>query len=269
MDSRIAKLRRLWDGSKTICMLCVKGESTFTMDSTRHRLRENDALIINTGFVLECLSASADFKAVAIVSGNSFLFSSAFSQPIDLYYYIQQKAVLPLAKKSVAQLNDMFTLLCKKMETPKSSSFFQQGIFNSHMVEQLAKTFCYELFDQYSQHIPLRRNGERFGSREMFILRFLNLLDQKVGSERFLNYYAAMLGITPQYLTTILKALTGISANQWVHIVVCEKAKHLMLGQRKNLLLVAKELNYPDQASFCKMFKTQTGFTPIQYKKAF
>lgn len=267
LDSRIAKVRRLWDGTRTLCLLCTKGESSFIMDSTQYKIRENDVLIVDTGFILECVSASRDFRASVIVANKSFLFSPTFIQPIDLYYYIQQRAVLALSGDEARHLSEMFEILCNKMEKHNGSTFFNQDIFNSHIVAQLAKTFCYELFNQYSQHIPLRQSGEKLTSREMFILRFLALLDQKVSSERFLNYYAEALEITPQYLTTILKAVTGYSANQWVHIMACEKAKHLMLGQRKNLLLVAKELNYPDQPSFSKMFKAQTGLTPIKYRK--
>lgn len=269
LDAGISKIRRLWDGTRTICLLCTQGESVFMMDSTRCRIRANEALIVDTGFRLQCDSASRDFTAVAIVANKSFLFSPTFVQPIDLYYFIQQKAVLSLPLDASRQLAEMFTILSEKIGGRHESTFFNQDIFNSHIVVQLAKTFCYELFNQYSRNIPLRRNGEKLGTREMLILRFLILLDQKVASERFLGFYAEALDITPQYLTTILKSLTGYSANQWVHIVACEKAKHLMVGQRKNPLMVAKEMNYPDQPSFSKMFKTQTGFTPTQYRKVF
>ena len=224
LDARLTKISRLWDGTKTICLLCVKGESTFMMDSTRCKIKENDVLLVDSGFLFQCNSTTA------------------------------------------SQLAGMFDILSEKVKHPRSANFFNQEIFNSYIVTELARTFCYELFNQYSKHIPLRRNSEKPGTREMIILRFLSLLDQKVDSERLLGFYAENLGITPQYLTTILKALTGYSANQWIHIVACDKAKHLMLGQRKNILLVAQELNYPDQPSFSKMFKTQTGFTPIQYQ---
>lgn len=267
MDSHMAGIKRLWDGTRTICLLCTKGESVFIMDSTRHKLRENDILIVDTGFILDCVSCSRDFRAVMIVASKTFLFSPTFTQPIDLHYYLQQRVVLPLPKDEARHLSEMFEILRNKMEQHGDTNFFNQEIFNSHIVAQLAKTFCYEMFNQYSLHIPLRNNREKMGSREMFILRFLSLLDQHVHVERFLNYYAEMLDITPQYLTTILKSLTGYSANQWVHIMACEKAKHLMLEQRKNLLLVSRELNYPDQPSFSKMFKAQTGITPIKYRK--
>ena len=268
LDARLTKISRLWDGTKTICLLCVKGESTFMMDSTRCKIKENDVLLVDSGFLFQCNSASRDFKAVAIIANKSFLFSPTFIQPLDLYYYIQQKAVLPLSSTTASQLAGMFDILSEKVKHHRSANFFNQEIFNSYIVTELARTFCYELFNQYSKHIPLRRNSEKPGTREMIILRFLSLLDQKVDSERLLGFYAENLGITPQYLTTILKALTGYSANQWIHIVACDKAKHLMLGQRKNILLVAQELNYPDQPSFSKMFKTQTGFTPIQYQNS-
>lgn len=267
LDARLAKISRLWDGTRTICLLCIQGESTFKMDSTRCKIKKNDAVLIDTGFLLQCDSISKDFKAVAILANKSFLFSPVFPRPIDLYYFIQQKAVLSLPEKLAARLFEMFDTMREKITHHKKADFFNQDIFNNHIVQQLAKSFCYELFNQYSKHIPLRRNSDSPATREMIILRFLHLLDQKVDSERMIGYYAENLGITPQYLTTILKAITGYSANQWVHIVACDKAKHLLAAQRKNPLIAAKELNYPDQASFSKMFKTETGFTPIQYQK--
>lgn len=267
LDSSTAHLKRLWDGTRTLCLLCVKGDSSFRMDSTCCKIRENDSVVIDAGFILECLSVSEDFSAVALILAKSFLFSSAFRMPLDLHYHIQLNPVLSLSRQTADQLTGMFRLIQDKMSCCKKSDFFRQNIFNSRIVEQSARTFCYELFNQYGQRIPLRGNGNKMGTREMFILRFLDLLEQNVASKRHLQFYAEMLGITPQYLTTILKTLTGFSGNNWVHIVVCAKAKHLMLGQRKSPAMVAKELHYIDNLSFNRMFKNQTGYTPNRYQR--
>ena len=86
-------------------------------------------------------------------------------------------------------------------------------------------------------------------------------------AQRRINFYAKALSITPQYLATILKQVTGMSTNQWMHVMIIEKAKHLLLSENKNIQEVAKMLNYPDQSTFGKMFKSETGMSPIQFKK--
>ena len=99
------------------------------------------------------------------------------------------------------------------------------------------------------------------------MLRFLQLLRSNVEKERRISFYSNALDITPQYLATILKKVTGLSTNQWMHILVIERAKHLLLTENKSIQEVARILNYPDQSTFGKMFKVETGLSPIQFKK--
>ena len=267
IDAQIAGAKKIWDGTSICCLVCIQGETKFEMDAKPQTLKAGQAMIIDSVFFLANKSVSKDFKAYAIVCTKFFLFSPTFALPLDLHFHILQNPVIGLNKGIAEQFARSFESLLVKMEKIEGAPFLNQDIFDNYIVNQSAKIFCYELYNLYSKKVPLRKKGAKVANREMIVLRFLHLLHQNVHKERYLAFYSERLEITPQYLTTILKLVTGYSANQWMHIMVIERAKYQLLTQYKNIQEVAKDLNYPDQSTFGKMFKTQTGMSPIQFKK--
>ncbi len=267
IDSQISQAKKVWDGTNICCLVCTQGETKFFMDAKSYTLKAGQAMIIDSVFFLGNKTVSRDFKAYAIISTKFFLFSPTFTLPLDLHFHIFQNPVISLNKASTEQLAKSFEGLLEKMATNDGTPFLSQDIFDTYILNNAAKIFCYELYNHYSKKVPLRKKGGKVANRELIVLRFLYLLHQNVHKERYLTYYSDRLEITPQYLTTILKLITGYSANQWMHIMVVERAKYQLLIPHKNIQEVAKDLNYPDQSTFGKMFKTQTGMSPIQFKK--
>ncbi len=267
IDAQIAQAKKIWNGTSICCLICTQGETKFDMDAQTHTLKAGQAIIIGSVFFLSNKTVSRDFKAYAIVSTKFFLFSTTFTLPLDLHFHILQNPIISLNKATADQFMRSFENLAAKIEKAESAPFLSQNLFDNYIVTHSAKIFCYELYNLYSKKVPLRKKGPKLANRELIVLRFLHLLHQNVHNERYLTYYAERLEITPQYLTTVLKLVTGYSANQWMHVMMIERAKYQLLVPHKNIQEVAKELHYPDQSTFGKMFKIQTGMSPIQFKK--
>lgn len=267
IDAQIAQAKKIWDGTGICCLICTQGETKFDMDAQPQTLKAGQAIILDSVFFLSNKTVSRDFKAYAIISTKFFLFSTTFALPLDLHFHILQNPVISLNKSTADQFIKSFENLLAKMEKAESAPFLSQNLFDNYIINNSAKIFCYELYNLYSKKVPLRKKGTKLANREMLVLRFLHLLHQNVHKERYLTYYAERLEITPQYLTTILKLVTGYSANQWMHIMVIERAKYQLLSPHRNIQEVAKDLHFPDQSTFGKMFKIQTGMSPIQFKK--
>jgi len=150
---------------------------------------------------------------------------------------------------------------------------------------------CCSNVDNFSQDIIIAQielllsYTERFYRRQ-FITRKVNnhkVLDrlEQVLSEYFNSddlgehglptvvYIAEKLNISPNYLSDLLKALTGQSTQQHIHEKLIEKAKEKLSTTTLSVSEIAYELGFEYPQSFTKLFKTKTNLSPIEFRQTF
>lgn len=82
-----------------------------------------------------------------------------------------------------------------------------------------------------------------------------------------MSYYAKKLFITPQYLSVVLKDLTGKTANILINQAIMTEARILIRSQAYSIQQIADQLCFADQSTFGKFFKKNEGISPAEYKK--
>jgi len=143
--------------------------------------------------------------------------------------------------------------------------------------------------DQFSQNIiisqleTLLNYSERFYQRQ-FLTRKVNnyqILDnvEKTIDDYFNNentsglptvqYIAHSLNISPMYLSSLLKSLTGLTTQQHIHEKLIEKAKAKLSTTELTVSEIAFQLGFEHSQSFSKLFKNKTNSSPIEFRNSF
>ena len=104
--------------------------------------------------------------------------------------------------------------------------------------------------------------------KEELFEQFLQLLFEHFRVEHAVTFYADKLFITPQYLSLILKELTGMSANKWIDDALVAEAKVLLKAPQMTVQQVADQLHFSDQSTFGKFFKKHMGISPMEYRRS-
>ena len=104
--------------------------------------------------------------------------------------------------------------------------------------------------------------------KEELFEQFLQLLFEHCKEQHVVTFYAEKLFITPQYLSLILKELTGKSANKWIDDALIVEAKILLKAPQATVQQVADMLHFSDQSTFGKFFKKHMGISPMEYRKS-
>lgn len=99
--------------------------------------------------------------------------------------------------------------------------------------------------------------------------RFIRLVQEHFRRERFLDFYAGKLDITPKHLSRTIKIQTGASAVDWINRYVILEAKVMLRSSNLNVQQIAEALNFPSQSFFGKYFKKATGVSPKDYRNSF
>lgn len=97
---------------------------------------------------------------------------------------------------------------------------------------------------------------------------FLRLVKDKFKTERFLDYYADQLGVTPKHLSRTIKAQTGYSAATWIERFLILEAKILLKSTNLTIQQISDNLSFPSQSFFGKYFKKNVGMSPKAYRNS-
>jgi len=145
--------------------------------------------------------------------------------------------------------------------------------------------------DAFSQQVIMAQlellltYSERFYQRQ-FITRKASSHELLTRLEDFLSAYfnsgalastglpsvtliAETLNISPGYLSSLLKSLTGQSTQQHLHDKLIELAKEKLSTTNLSISEIAYELGFEHLQSFSKLFKTKTSFSPLEFRHLF
>jgi len=83
------------------------------------------------------------------------------------------------------------------------------------------------------------------------------------------QYIAGALNVSPNYLSVLLKVLTGQSTQQHIHDKLIEKAKEKLSTTALSVSEIAYELGFEHSQSFSKLFKSKTNLSPLAFRQSF
>ncbi|MFD0766814.1 helix-turn-helix domain-containing protein [Mucilaginibacter lutimaris] len=83
------------------------------------------------------------------------------------------------------------------------------------------------------------------------------------------QYLAEQLNYTPNYLSDMLRSLTGLNAQQHIHQKLIERSKELISTTNLTISEVAYQLGFEHPQSFSRLFKIKTRVSPIQFRSAY
>ncbi len=113
----------------------------------------------------------------------------------------------------------------------------------------------------------LKRGSDTPRTRsDVICSRFLSLLEENFKTKKRVDDYAALLDLTPKYLSETVKATLGKSALHFIHKRIVKEAKYLLVYTDRSVNAIALTLNFHDASQFTKFFKQKVGNSPKQYR---
>ena len=116
------------------------------------------------------------------------------------------------------------------------------------------------------QQHSLPGNGTVSNRTDELFNNFLALLREHCSTERSVEFYASKMGITPKYLSLILKKKSGRNASKLIDEAVVYEAKRLLKYSGLSIQEISNKLNFASQSFFGKYFKQRVGVSPSRYK---
>jgi AraC family transcriptional regulator, transcriptional activator of pobA len=195
-----------------------------------------------------------------------FLWHTSLARKIKKYEYFGYATheALFLSDREEQLINDIVKNI--KEEYHSNIDKFSQDIIVSNLETMLnyAERFYERQFitRKITNHSILERlEGE--------LVDYFNddgLLSQGLPTVRHL---ADKLNISSKYLSSLLKQLTGQTAQQMIHEKLIDKAKEKLSTTELSVSEIAYKLGFEHSQSFNKLFKLKTNQSPLQFRQSF
>jgi AraC family transcriptional activator of pobA len=104
---------------------------------------------------------------------------------------------------------------------------------------------------------------------EKILTAYFNSEDSNLIGVPTVTYLASSLNLSPKYLGSMLKVLTGQNAQQHIHEKLIEEAKERLSTTNLSVSEIAYELGFEHLQSFSKLFKAKTKLSPQKFRTAF
>ncbi len=240
--------------------IVTQGRLTFVYNGQEITLKPDDLYIYSPGMPITILSASSDYQALSVMIDEQ----TALEIPVVRH-------LVSIAYQPLALLNGPAISL-----PPEASSkltgriremidyFNAPHIYKSQILQQLFSVFILDvqnLLEIVADHQQPPQHIE-----EIFI-DFLRLLPEYFVMHHDIGFYAERLNISSNYLSRIVKRLTGRTVVEYINQLLAMEASFLLTTTSSSVSQIADRLHFADIASFSKFFLRIKGMTPKEYRK--
>ncbi len=97
---------------------------------------------------------------------------------------------------------------------------------------------------------------------------FLKLLSANYEQQHNILFYAKQLGVTPTYLSRIVREISGKTVHTYIMERLYTAARHLLSSTDCTVSEIAYRLHFSDQSAFGKFFKSHAQISPLKYRNA-
>mgnify|MGYP000756930191 CR=1 FL=1 len=242
--------------TSNVSIFLKKGNCKADLDLISHDISAPCFINIRRSQILQLNYVSDDFECSFVVMSKRFC-DNLFLLLQDCKYY--QIAIREQVVKIPAELLSRFENLYHRIATifnEKDNPFSYQAMALG------LSSFFYEM--AYKCYQPLA--NDFFKGNNRITTRFLGLVQKHFKEQRFLDFYAEKLEISPKHLSRTMKKETGFSAVEWIERYVILEAKVLLKSTNLNIQQISDELNFPSQSFFGKYFKKKVGMSPKEFR---
>lgn len=242
-------------------IMLESGSITVDLNFNLYEMTENSTLHLSSGDTIRKMIPSGDIK------GHHLVFSPEFQNemrttrksPINL----QLKKEFPYQKFSdeeYSYLNISVTKIIRYMEN--TSHHYRSLVIKNEVLNLLL-----DISDKRRTENQISADQDVRNHNETIRKRFRDLLNGYSSEHHQVSWYADVLKISPDYLSKIVREYDGTSASTWIHKSMIETAESLLKNPDLSIKEISLRLNFPDQSSFGRFFKSITGQSPKAFRE--
>ncbi len=236
----------------------IRGTGTLSIDQFDFQIQAGKVLFSSPGQV-RFWNINKVPKGLVLLFEEEFL--SLFMNDThfieELKYFNSQTSppVLKLSQDEGADLERLMNDIKHEISTFKST--------DKHILRALLYQVLVWLDRRYALNHPQVKNT----ISNPYVSAFVRIVNTGQYLSRPVSFFADKLNITAGHLSDLCNSYLGISAKKFILNRTITEAKRLLKYSSMPVNEIARILNYEDPSYFIRLFKNQTGLTPLVFRK--
>lgn len=236
-------------------LVLQKGYVNVSVNMVSHRIEAGTMVFVGRYVVTEITDVSDDIQAFVLSMSDELLRLALGNAIPKAFDGRLQNFILPLTPSEIEYLDGMHLIIYNSLKHQASSS---------QVVLQLVGAMMTHISYLWEKSEAMQENTK---SREQQLFTgFIRLVAQYAAERHGLDFYASHLCVTPRYMSTIVRYVSGKSAKHWIDEATINAIKVQLRYTDKQVAEIAYDMNFPNASFFCKYFKRLTGMTPMDYR---
>ena len=250
-------------------VICTSGKAQAQMNGVQMEFRKNQVGIIPQNVMITDVMVSPDFNLRGIFLTNRIL-RSFLNEKISVWndmMYIHRQHVVTMDEDETLFYTHFYDMLTLAVEKGKENPFHTEII--QSLLRSAILGLCGEMKWMLAQtDSKLSTLNDKQSTTQSHFQRFLDLLHTTDVKHRTVEAYANDLFISPKYLTTICKKISGKTANEWITEHVIEDIRYYLKQTDLSIKQICDKLGFPNPSFFGKYVKDHFGMTPIEFRNS-
>lgn len=212
------------------------------------------------------LAANVALQGWTMLIHPDFIRSSALAAKITRFGFFSYAVneALHLSDTEATILENVMDTIRKEYRSRIDA--YSQDILISQL--ELLLNYCNRFYNR--QFITRKAaNSELLINFEKLLTDYFESGDLSLKGIPSVQYFSNELNMSANYLSDMLRSLTGQSTQQHIQDQLIEKAKHILASTNMTVSEVAYALGFEYPQSFSKLFKNKTNFTPLEFRQSF
>lgn len=243
---------------------CTKGEGAVRINLREYKVTKNSIITILPNHIVEVISGSKDLILNILIFSFDFISDLPLPKNHNLGGMLAKHPCIKVSDEDMADLAEYHKFIFKQY-SKKDSTWFKED-----MIKGLLYSFLSNIGNVYLSNkvVEVGTNNLTSSHQEELTERFFELLKQYYKTERTVAFYADKMCFSSKYLSTTIKKVTGKSILTWLNYAVIMEAKVLLKKTDLTATQISEELNFPNPSFFGRLFKKNTGLTPMDYRES-
>jgi len=226
--------------------------------------KEGGMAFLAPGQAVQMTADRGDYEGYALYFHSGLLEGYSLAQSIHHYgffdYTVSEALFLSVKEKQI--METLFQSIAAELENRIDK--FTEGVLVSQLELLLRHSDRF-----YNRQFLTRKNMHHDLIRRMniWLNMHFNSSDTAIEGLPSPQDIAAHLNVSQRYLSDMLKALTGKTTQQHIHLALIGKAKALLNQTNLTTAEIAYSLGFEHPQSFNKLFKQHTSVSPIQFRR--
>lgn len=239
--------------------ICLKGSDKIKINFKEYTLEENSILTILPHQIVEKNDDSENLFIEILAFSPDFISGLIMPKDFELPKRIMDNPILKISPEKIQNLLRFHSFIIETFNN-------EHHIFFEEVIKGQLYSLLMEIASLYAEQ-EVKPKEKATSRNEEIVEQFFLLLKDHHKTERSATFYADKIFVTPKYLSSVLKKVTGRTINTWIDEAAVLASKILLKSTSLTVLQISEELNFPNSSNFGRFFKNYTGMTPIEYRE--